>query len=103
MENDAVPLSKIWTDFLAMPQNNTDLACFLLKHLIVNAPTDKLLVVSGGFKRKDEVQTSGHGLNIEQLEANHEEACPPLSTCKCLVHCYVSTGHRCIGVTVGTF
>ena len=47
---------------------------FLSKHLIANAPTDKLLVVSGGFKREDEVQTSGHELNIEQLVANHEEA-----------------------------
>ena len=56
VEHYFVSLPNNWTDFLAIPQNKTDLACFLLKHLIANALTDKLLVVSGSFKREDEVQ-----------------------------------------------
>ncbi|RXM29763.1 hypothetical protein EOD39_8503 [Acipenser ruthenus] len=63
-----------WTDFIAVPANKADLACFLSNHLITNAPADKTLVVAGGFQREDEVQTSNPDLDIHQLQANHEEA-----------------------------
>ena len=49
VKNYSIPLPSNWTDFLAMPENKTYLACFLSKHLIANAPTDKLLVASGSL------------------------------------------------------
>jgi len=74
IEDGSVPVPPKWTDFLAVPENKADLACFLSNHLIANAPTNKTLVVAGGFQREDEVQTSNHELDIQQLAANHEEA-----------------------------
>lgn len=74
VEDGSVPVPHNWKDFLAMPENKADLACFLSNHLIKNAPTNKTIVVAGGFQREDEVQTSNHELDIQQLQANHEEA-----------------------------
>lgn len=74
VEDSSVPIPNNWNDFLAVPANKADLADFLSKHLIANAPPGKTLVVSGGFQREDEVWTSDPELDIHLLEASHEEA-----------------------------
>ncbi|MES9880098.1 MAG: hypothetical protein ABW185_04375 [Sedimenticola sp.] len=74
VEDGSVPVPANWTDFLAVPDNKADLACFLSKHLIDHAPADKTVVVAGGFRTADEVQSSNPDLDIQELVANHEEA-----------------------------
>ena len=61
-------------DFLAVPANKTDLACFISNYLIANAPANKSIVVSGGFVKEDEVKTTDPNLNINCLKATHEDA-----------------------------
>lgn len=51
VEDSSVPIPNNWNDFLAVPANKADLADFLSKHLITNAPPGKTLVVAGGFHR----------------------------------------------------
>ncbi|KAG1649705.1 UPF0764 protein C16orf89 [Nymphon striatum] len=59
---------------LALPANKEDLAAFLSNELITNAPAGKTLVVAGGFRDEEEVQTSNPNLDVKTLRARHEEA-----------------------------
>jgi len=49
IEDGSVPLPHSWPNFLALPDNKTDLARFLSEHIIVNAPPDKVVVAAGGL------------------------------------------------------
>jgi len=55
-EDGSVPLPQSWPNFLALPDNKSDLARFLWEHTILNAPPNKVVVASGGFVDEREVQ-----------------------------------------------
>ena len=71
----SVALPNSCPDALSLPESKRDLTTgFLSHHILDNAPTDKTLIVSGGFAREDEVRTSDPSINIQLLQAVHEEA-----------------------------
>ncbi|KAG1664222.1 hypothetical protein GQR58_019901 [Nymphon striatum] len=74
IESRDVPVPHKWKNFLALPANKEDLAAFLSNELITNAPAGKTLVVAGGFRDEEEVQTSNPNLDVKTLRARHEEA-----------------------------
>jgi hypothetical protein len=45
-----------WSNFFSSPENKANLAKFLSKHLIANAPQEKVIVVAGGFSDGKEAQ-----------------------------------------------
>ena len=65
---------KNWTNFLSLPENKTDLANFLSEELCSHAPSDKEIVVAGGFREETEVRSSRRETNLTHLESTHEEA-----------------------------
>ena len=74
IENRDVPLSKSWSNFIALPENKADLARSLSEELIANATPQKEIVVAGGFEDELEVQSSVRSTNVANLRATHEEA-----------------------------
>ncbi|KAG1677172.1 putative protein in type-1 retrotransposable element R1DM [Nymphon striatum] len=74
IESRDVPVPHKWKNLLALPANKEDLAAFLSNELITNAPAGKTLVVAGGFRDEEEVQTSNPNLDVKTLRARHEEA-----------------------------
>lgn len=86
IEDGSVPLPHSWPDFLALPDNKSDLARFLSEHIIVNAPPDKVVVAAGGFVDEREVQSSERATDLSALKATHEEADTRL-----IVHCVNSS------------
>ncbi|KAG1683504.1 hypothetical protein GQR58_009959 [Nymphon striatum] len=74
IESKDVPVPHKWKNLLALPANKEDLAAFLSNELITNAPAGKTLVVPGGFRDEEEVQTSNPNLDVKTLRARHEEA-----------------------------
>jgi len=63
-----------WDNFIAHSQNKADLARFLSQQLMIQAPSNKTIVVAGGFSNELQVESSTHDVNTEDLEAWHEEA-----------------------------
>ena len=49
IENGSVPLPQNWQNFLALPDNKSDLSRFLSEHIVAHAPPDKIIVTGGGF------------------------------------------------------
>ena len=74
IEDASVPLPYSWSNFLALPDNKSDLARFLSEHVIVNTPPDKVVVAAGGFVDEREVQSSDGSIDLSALKATHEEA-----------------------------
>ena len=74
IEDGSVPLPHSWPNFLALPDNKSDLARFLLEHIIVNTPPDKAVLAAGGFVDEREVQSSERAIDLSALKATHEEA-----------------------------
>ena len=71
---------------LALPDNKSDLARFLLEQIVVNAPPDKVVVAAGGFVDEREVQPSERAIDLSALKATHEAADTHL-----IVHCVNSS------------
>ena len=90
LEDGSVPLSHSMPNFLAWPDDKSDLARFLSEHINVNAPPDKGVVAARGFVNKREVQSSERAIDQSALKATHEEAHARLI----LVHCV--KGYRCL-------
>ena len=65
-----VPLPNSWMNFIALPENKTDLSRFLSEELLANAPNDKEVVVAGGFADEQEVRSSRNTTNLIPLRAN---------------------------------
>ena len=86
IEDGSVPLTHSWPNFLALPDNKSDLARFSSEHIIVNAPPDKVIVAAGGFEDKREVQSSERVIDLSALKATHEEADTRL-----ILHCVNSS------------
>ena len=59
---------------MALEENKADLALLLSNHLIEHSPTDKLVVVGGGFTEATTVKSSDPDLDVSSLMADHEEA-----------------------------
>ena len=74
IEDGSVSLLHSWPNFLALPDNKSDLARFLSEHIIVNAPPDKVVVAAGGFVDEREMQSLGRAIDLSALKATHEEA-----------------------------
>ncbi|MGH0136162.1 UNVERIFIED_CONTAM: hypothetical protein FKN15_025588, partial [Acipenser sinensis] len=72
VEDGSVPVPSNWTDFLAVTANKADLACFSSNHLITNAPAEKN--ISSCWWIPERRRTSNPDLDIQKLQANHEEA-----------------------------
>ena len=85
IQNREVPLPPKWENFIALAENKADLANFLSRQLILRAPENKIVVVSGGFKDEQQVESSAPGVNTDELEAKHEEADTRL-----ILHCVKS-------------
>ena len=72
-ENDSVPLPQNWQNFLALPDNKSDLTRFLSEHIVANASPDK---IDGGFLDEGEVQSSDRLeelIDVSVFNAAHEE------------------------------
>ena len=74
IEDGDVPLPQKWTDFLASTDNKKDLCLFLSNALIAEAPSEKTIVVGGGFATETEVQSNNPTMSTALLEGNHKEA-----------------------------
>ncbi|KAL8561352.1 hypothetical protein ACOMHN_040430 [Nucella lapillus] len=74
IESKDVPLPAKWDNFLAHQENKADLARFLSQQLILKAPNDKTVVAAGGFSNQERAETSAPRVDVEHLEARHEEA-----------------------------
>jgi hypothetical protein len=57
---------------MSHPENKADLAKFLSRQLILQAPDDKTVVVSGGFSNPTQVESSKPDVDTTPLEASHE-------------------------------
>ena len=74
IESRDVPLPSKWDNFMAHPENKTDLANFLSQQLMLKAPGNKTIVVSGGFNDELKVESSSPEVDTDSLKACHEEA-----------------------------
>ena len=74
VEGRHVPLPSNWQNFMALPQNKADLSRLLSEELILQAPCDKVVVVSGGFQEEDKVLSTQSDMDVDGLTASHEEA-----------------------------
>ena len=59
---------------MALTENKEDLAKFISRQLLINAPEDKMIVVAGNFSDPTKVEASISEIVSEPLEAVHEEA-----------------------------
>lgn len=74
IEDRSVPLPANWSNFLALPENKSDLANFLSHELARSAPHNKTVIVAGGLHKDDEVLSSRPSIDVTPLQAHHEEA-----------------------------
>ena len=74
---------------MAHPENKADLANFLSQQLILKAPVNKCIVVSGGFTDEERVESSDSMVITEHLRALHEEA-----DRRIILHCMVVILHH---------
>ena len=74
IEGRNVPLPAKWETFMAHPKNKADLANFLSQQLMLQAPSNKTVVVSGGFIDEEQVESSDPEVITDTLKAQHEEA-----------------------------
>ena len=58
IENELVPLSFDWSNFITLEDNKKDIALLLSNYLIEHSPADKLVVVAGGFVEVTTVKSS---------------------------------------------
>jgi len=91
IEDKDVPLPNKWTDFLASTDNKRDLCLFLSNALIATAPSEKTVVVSGGFASETEVQSTDANMNTDLLESTHEEA-----DTRIILHCIHSNAQTIV-------
>ena len=59
---------------MAHPENKADLANFLSHQLMLKAPGNKTIVVSGGFSDEQKAESSSQEVDTDSLKACHEEA-----------------------------
>jgi hypothetical protein len=85
IQDRSVPLPPNWNNFMALGENKADLARLLSQQLIVQAPSNKIIVASGGFSNEEQVESSSPDINTEELEARHEEA-----DTRMILHCVKS-------------
>jgi len=74
IEGRKVPLPAKWDTFMAHNENKADLANFLSQQLMLQAPRNKTIVVSGGFVDEEQVFSSNPEVDTDKLKARHEEA-----------------------------
>jgi len=71
-----IPIGKLADEntFLALPANKADLARFLSEQLTAQAPDTKTIVVAGGFRNEEKVESSNPEVDTDKLAARQEEA-----------------------------
>ncbi|KAK4292315.1 hypothetical protein Pmani_034912 [Petrolisthes manimaculis] len=69
-----VPLPQEWQGFLHHQDNKADLARFLSEQLANSFPSDKTIVVAGGFLEETQVACNNPDVNTKLLESCHEES-----------------------------
>ena len=74
IKNDMVPIPSDWAGFNSLEDNKTDLSLLLSNYLIDLCPTNKLIVVSGGYTESTMVISSDPSLSVNCLMADHEES-----------------------------
>ena len=74
IESRDVPLPEKWENFIAHEENKADLARFLSQQLILRAPSKNTIIAAGGFNNEEKVEASNTNIDIDGLEAKHEEA-----------------------------
>ena len=74
LEIESVPLPFDWSNFMALEDNQADLALLLSNYLIDHSPSGQTMVVAGGFSEATIVKSSDPTLDLSMLEADHEEA-----------------------------
>ena len=79
-----IPIGKLADEntFLALPANKADLARFLSEQLTAQAPDTKTIVVAGGFRNEEKVESSNPEVDTDKLAARQEEADTTL-----MLHC----------------
>ena len=85
IESRDVPLPAKWENFIAHEENKADLANFLSQQLILRAPSKKTIITAGGFNNEEQVESSNTNIDINGLEAKHEEA-----DTRAVLHCIKS-------------
>ena len=90
-----VSLPSDWSSFMALEENKADLALLLSNHLIEQSPTDKQVVVAGGFAEATTVKSSDPYLKVSSLRADHEEADTRL-----ILHCIHAHMNMIVGQCV---
>jgi len=88
----SIALPQNWGNSMALGENKADLARRLSQQLIVQAPNNKIITVSGGFSNEEQAESSSPDINTEELEAHHEE-----SDTRMILHCVKS---RASGIVV---
>lgn len=73
VEHKDVPLPHDWDGFLSNTGNKSDLSDFLSHQFIDNAPDDVIAVTAGSLLDEEEVLCN-KDINVEALQARHEEA-----------------------------
>ena len=93
VEYRVLPLPKDWSNFLSLADNKTDLAHFLSEELCSQAPVDKQIVVSVGFRDELDVKSSTGATDLGPMEYTHEEAdtmlCLYIHVFLCLHLCFI--------------
>ena len=74
VESRNVPLPKNWPNFLSLADNKADLADFLSEQLYLQAPTDKEILVAGGFRDELMVKSTQDITDVTPFKSTHEEA-----------------------------
>ena len=73
IEEGSVPLPHSWPNFLALPDNKSDLARCLSDNIIVNAPPDKVVVAAGGFVDEREVKSPERATDLSALKTTRKQ------------------------------
>ena len=56
-----------------LADNKADLSRFLLEEMIMMAPQDKVIIVSGAFKEEGEVRCSDTTVDVDAPKCNYEQ------------------------------
>jgi hypothetical protein len=97
IEGRDVPLPSKWESFMAHPDNKADLARFISQQLMLKAPTNKIIVVAGGFSDEERAESSDQSVDTDKLEAKHEEA-----DTRMILHCVESSASSIVVAATDT-
>ena len=94
-------------NFLALPDNTSDLARFLSEHITVSSPPDKVVVAVGGFVDEREVQSSERAIDLSVLTKGDPRgrtytSDSSLGQQQPSKHSFIVRGYRCLAASCQT-